>query len=120
VGKAVNPLSVEDQMQGAAVQSAGMALWEEVMYDKEGLVRTPNLLDYHMPTAANMPMVETILVEPPGGEILCGAKGVVEPPIIPPVAPIANAVASSIGVRFFELPITPERIWRALRLKGSD
>jgi CO/xanthine dehydrogenase Mo-binding subunit len=120
VGKAINPLSVEGQLQGAAVQSAGMALWEEVMYDEEGQVRNPNFLDYHMPTAADLPWVETILVEPPGGEILYGAKGVGEPPIIPPIAAVANAVASAIGVRLFELPITPERVWRALKLKGAN
>ena len=120
VGKAINPLSVEGRLQGASVQSAGMALWEEVMYDQEGLVRNPNFLDYHMPTSADLPPVETILVEPPGGEILYGAKGVGEPPIIPPVAAVANAVASAIGVRLFELPITPERVWRALKSKAGD
>ncbi len=120
VGKAINPLSVEGQLQGATVQSAGMALWEEVMFDEEGLVRNPNLLDYHMPTSADMPLVETILIETPGGENLYGAKGVGEPPIIPPVAAVANAVASAIGVRIFELPITSERVWRALKLKGAN
>lgn len=120
VGKAINPLSVEGQLQGAAVQSVGMALWEEVMYDQEGLVRNPTLLDYHMPTSADLPWIETVLVEPPGGEVLYGVKGVGEPPIIPPVAAVANAVASAIGVRLLELPVTPERVWRALKLKGKN
>jgi CO/xanthine dehydrogenase Mo-binding subunit len=119
VGKAINPLSVEGQMQGAAGQSAGMALWEEVLYDEEGRVLNPNLLDYHMPTSADLPWIETILVESTGGDVLYGAKGVGEPPIIPPVAAVANAVASAIGVRLFQLPITPERVWRALKSKGA-
>ncbi len=114
VGKAINPLSVEGQIQGAAAQSVGIALWEEVMYDEEGQVRNPSLVDYHMPTAADMPMVETILVEAPGGDGPYGAKGVGEPPMVPPVAAVANAVAAAIGTRICDLPITPQRVWRAL------
>jgi CO/xanthine dehydrogenase Mo-binding subunit len=114
VGKAINPLSVEGQIQGAGVQSVGMALWEEIMYDKDGEVRNPTLLDYRMPTAADVPMIETILVEAPGGDGPYGAKGVGEPPIIPPVAAVANAVTAALGTRICGLPITPERVWRAL------
>jgi len=115
VGKAINPLAIEGQIQGAAAQSVGMALWEEVMYDAEGQVRNPTLLDYCMATAEDMPMVETILVEAAGGEGPYGAKGVGEPPMIPPAVAVANAVADAVGARFYDLPITPERIWRALR-----
>ncbi len=119
-GKAINPLSVEGQIQGGAVQSVGLALWEEVMYDEEGQVRNPGLLDYHIPTAADMPMIETILLEVPGGDGPYGAKCVGEPPIISPVAAVANAVAVAIGTRIYELPITPERVWRALNDKGKS
>jgi len=115
VGKAINPLSVEGQIQGGAVQSAGMALWEEIQYDPAGQVLNPNWMDYRMPTTADVPMIETILVEVPCGDGPYGAKGVGEPPIIPPLAAIANAVAAAIGSRICELPISPERVWRALK-----
>jgi CO/xanthine dehydrogenase Mo-binding subunit len=118
VGKAVNPLSVEGQIQGGAAQSVGMALWEEVVYDEEGQVCNPSLSDYHMPTAADMPMIETIIVEAPGGDGPYGAKGVGEPPMIPPVTAVANAIAAAVGTRIYDLPITPERVWRALNGKS--
>ena len=113
-GKAINPLAVEGQIQGGAVQSVGSALWEEVLYDEENRVRNPGLLDYRMPTAGDVPMIETIVLEVPGGNGPYGAKCVGEPPIIPPVAAVANAVAAAIGTRIYDLPITPERVWRAL------
>jgi CO/xanthine dehydrogenase Mo-binding subunit len=114
VGQAINPLSVEGQIQGGAAQSVGIALWEEVMYDDHGRVRNPNFLDYRLPTAADMPRIETIIVEAPGGDGPYGAKLVGEPNIIPPVAAVANAVAAAIGARVCDLPLTPERVWRAL------
>ncbi len=117
VGKAINPLSVEGQIQGGSTQSVGIALWEEVMYDAQGQVRNPSLLDYHMATAADMPMIETIILETPGGDGPYGAKIVGEPSIIPPVAAVANAVANAIGTRVYDLPITPERVWRAMQNK---
>jgi CO/xanthine dehydrogenase Mo-binding subunit len=115
VGKAINPLSVEGQIQGAAAQSAGMALWEELMIDEEGQVLNPRLLDYRMPTAADLPMIETIVVETEGGDGPHGAKGVGEPPMVPPAAAVANAVAAALGTRIYDLPITPERVWRTLK-----
>ncbi|MBN1218955.1 MAG: xanthine dehydrogenase family protein molybdopterin-binding subunit [Anaerolineae bacterium] len=115
VGQAINPLAVEGQIQGGSTQSVGLALWEEVMYDAQGRVRNPSLLDYHMATAADMPMIETIIVDTPGGDGPYGAKIVGEPSIIPPVAAVANAVAQTIGARVYDLPITPERVWRAMQ-----
>ena len=117
VGKAINPLAVEGQIQGAAVQSAGMALWEELLYDEQGRVRNPSLSDYRMPTAADVPQIETIIVEVPGSDGPHSAKGVGEPPMVPPIAAVANAVAAALGTRLYELPITPERVWRALKGK---
>ena len=114
VGKAINPLAVEGQMQGGAVQSVGMALWEEIMWDEAGQVRNPSLLDYRKATFADIPAIETIIVEAPGSDGPYGAKLVGEPPIIPPAPAIANAVANALGVRVCDLPITPERVWRAL------
>ena len=114
VGKAINPLAVEGQMQGGAVQSVGMALWEEIMWDEAGHVRNPSLLDYRQATFADIPPIETIILEAPGSDGPYGAKLVGEPPIIPPAPAIANAIADALGVRVCDLPITPERVWRAM------
>lgn len=114
VGKAINPLLIEGQMHGGATQSAGMALWEEIAYDENAQPLNPSLLDYRMPTAADMPQHETVIVEAPGGDGPYGAKLVGEPPIVPGLAAIGNAIAAATGGRVCDLPITPERVWRAL------
>jgi CO/xanthine dehydrogenase Mo-binding subunit len=114
VGKAINPLLIEGQMHGGATQSAGIALWEEIAYDADAQPRNPSLLDYRMPTAADMPQHETVIVEAPGGDGPYGAKLVGEPPIVPALAAIGNAIADATGGRVCDLPITPERVWRAL------
>jgi CO/xanthine dehydrogenase Mo-binding subunit len=119
VGKAINPLAVEGQMQGAAAQSVGMALWEELLYDEQGQVRNASLSDYRLPTAADVPQIETVIVEVPGSDGPHGAKGVGEPPMVPPAAAVANAVAAALGARLYELPITSERVWRALKDKAA-
>ncbi len=113
VGKAINPRLVEGQMQGAVAQATGAALWEGIEYDAEGHIANPDFLDYRMPTSADVPSIETVFLEEPGGDGPYGAKGVGEPPVIAPAAAIANAVADAIGRRITELPITPERVWLA-------
>ena len=120
VGKAINPLLIEGQMEGGATQSAGMALWEELAYDEKGVPSNASLLDYRMPTAADMPMHETVIVEAPGGDGPYGAKMVGEPPIVPAIAAIANAIADATGGRICDLPITPERVWRTLSGAGGS
>jgi CO/xanthine dehydrogenase Mo-binding subunit len=120
VGKPINPLSVEGQLQGGSTQAVGMGLWEQVMYDEQGQVRNPSWLDYQMPTAVDVPMIETILVEAPGGDGPYGAKGVGEPPIVPGAAAVANAAAAAIGARIYELPITPEKVWRAMKERQKE
>jgi len=110
VGKAINPLGVEGQMQGGAVQSLGMALSEGLIYDELGRLTNPSLLDYRKLTAADLPNIETIIVEKPSPSGPFGARGVGEPPIIPAPAAIANAIHDATGVRITECPINPERI----------
>ncbi len=117
VGKAINPLGVEGQMQGGAVQSLGMALTEALTYDDQGRLTNPSLLDYKTLTAADLPNIETIIVEKPSPAGPFGARGVGEPPIVPAPAAIANAVHDATGVRLTELPLTPERI--ALAMAGN-
>jgi CO/xanthine dehydrogenase Mo-binding subunit len=114
VGRAINPLGVEGQMQGGAVQSLGMALTEALTFDDAGRLTNPSLLDYRKLTAADLPDLETIIVEKPSPSGPFGARGVGEPPIIPAPAAIANALQDATGVRITELPLTPERIALAL------
>ncbi len=114
VGKAINPLQIEGQMQGGAVQSLGMALTEALMYDDKAKLTNPSLLDYRKLTAADLPNIETIIVEKPAPHGPFGARGVGEPPIVPAPAAIANAIADATGVRLTELPLSPERIALAI------
>ena len=116
-GRAINPSLVKGQIQGGSVQSVGFALWEEIMYGEQGQILNPSLLDYHMATAADLPMIEAIIVEVPNGDGPYGAKIVGEPSIIPPVAAIANAIRAALGVRICDSPITPERIWGAVQVE---
>src|SRR6266566_2731014 len=114
VGKAINPLGVEGQMQGGAVQSIGMALTEALTFDDQGRLTNPSLLDYKKLTAADLPNIETIIVEKPAPAGPFGARGVGEPPIVPAPAALANAIHDATGVRLTELPLTPERIALAM------
>src|SRR5213592_1401826 len=118
VGKAINPLGVEGQMQGGAVQSIGMALTEALTFDDQGRLTNPSLLDYKKLTAADLPNIETIIVEKPAPAGPFGARGVGEPPIVPAPAALANAVHDATVVRLTELPLTPERIALAMA-RGS-
>ncbi|MGH7357075.1 MAG: xanthine dehydrogenase family protein molybdopterin-binding subunit [Candidatus Rokuibacteriota bacterium] len=117
VGKAINPLGVEGQMQGGAVQSLGMALTEGLIFDERGRLTNPSLLDYRKLTAADLPSIETIIVEKPSPSGPFGARGVGEPPIVPAPAAIANAIHDATGVRITECPISPERIALAIAAK---
>jgi len=114
VGKAINPLAIEGQMQGGAVQSLGMALTEALMYDDQGRLTNPSLLDYRKLTSADLPNIETIIVEKPSPHGPFGARGVGEPPIVPAPAAIANAIEDATGVRLTELPLSSERIALAI------
>ncbi len=119
VGKAINPLGIEGQMQGGAVQSLGFALSEGLLYDTEGRLTNPSLLDYRKLTAADLPNIETIMVEVPAPEGPFGARGVGEPPIVPAPAAIANAIEDATGLRLLELPLTPEKIALGLAAKNG-
>jgi CO/xanthine dehydrogenase Mo-binding subunit len=114
VGRAINPLAVEGQMQGGAVQSLGIALTEALAYDDSGRLTNPSLLDYRTLTAADLPSIDTVIVEVPSPAGPFGARGVGEPPIVPAPAAIANAIEDATGVRITECPLTPERIALAL------
>ncbi|RLC58537.1 MAG: xanthine dehydrogenase family protein molybdopterin-binding subunit [Chloroflexi bacterium] len=113
-GFAINPLSVEGQMQGGASQGIGIALWEEMQHDEHGRLLNPNLLDYRLPTSRDLPPIETIIVEVPSEEGPFGARIVGEPSIVAGAAAIGNAIDNAVGARVDEAPITPERLLRAM------
>jgi len=116
-GIAINPPVAGGQVQGGAVQGIGMALSEALRYDESGQPVSAGFLDYKMPSALDVPDIETVLVEKPAVDGPFGAKGIGEPPVVPPPATIANAIHNAIGVRITSLPITPEKIRAALRAK---
>ena len=119
VGKAIHPSYVEGQIQGGAVQGIGWALMEGYFYKEDGSMANPTFLDYRMPTALDLPMVETILVEVPNPASPHGIRGVGEVPLVPPMAAIANAINDAIGERLCDLPMSPDRVMAAI-LRGDS
>jgi len=114
VGRAINPALVEAQIHGGGAQGVGWGMYEEIVHDASGTPVTASLMDYTIPKARQIPELEAILVEVPSTIGPYGAKPVGEPPIIPGGAVIANAVHAACGARIAELPLTPERVQRAL------
>ncbi|MSQ40910.1 MAG: xanthine dehydrogenase family protein molybdopterin-binding subunit [Dehalococcoidia bacterium] len=119
VGKAIHPSYVEGQIQGGAVQGIGWALNEEYFYANDGQMMNNSFLDYRMPTALDLPMIDTVLVESDNPSHPYGLRGVGELPLIPPLAAIANAIERAIGVRITQLPMNPARILEALEAKEN-
>jgi len=119
VGRAINPLRVEGQIQGGAYQGLGYALGEEVVVH-DGQTASTLLASYLVPTSADLPDVQAIIVESGEGKGPFGARGIGEPTIGNPAATIANAVAAATGVRVTRLPITPERLLAAIDAEGDD
>jgi carbon-monoxide dehydrogenase large subunit len=118
VGKAINPSTCEAQIEGGALHGISIALHEQILL-KDGRVQNPNFHDYKLSTPADSPNIVAILVETPHREGPYGAKGIGEPVLSPTAAAIANGIAVATGVRIHELPLTPERVWRALQEAGS-
>jgi CO/xanthine dehydrogenase Mo-binding subunit len=113
VGKALNPMSVEGQIEGASAMGLGYAISEKVIWENGKFVND-NFKDYRLPGAADVPPVESLLIEPIDPDGPFGAKGMAEAALVPMAPAIANAVYDAIGVRITELPITPEKILRSL------
>jgi len=114
VGRAIHPAYVEGQIQGGVVQGIGWALNEEYIYDKQGRLSNAGFLDYRVPVASDLPMIEPVLVEVPNPQHPFGVKGVGEVNICPPMAAIANAINDAIGRRMTELPISPPKLLEAI------
>src|SRR5260221_4733781 len=118
VGFAINPAAVEGQIHGGVTQGIGWALFEGMIYDENGQLLTSTLMDYALPQSQDMPVITPLLVEGPSELGPFGAKGVGEPPVVPVAAAIANAISDAVGVRMTQLPMTPERVFAALRMDG--
>jgi CO/xanthine dehydrogenase Mo-binding subunit len=114
VGRAIHPSYVEGQIQGGVVQGIGWALNEEYIYGDDGRLQNPGFLDYRIPVASDLPMIEPVLVEVPNPNHPYGAKGVAEVNICPPMAAIANAIERATGKRLTELPMSPPKVLAAI------
>jgi CO/xanthine dehydrogenase Mo-binding subunit len=119
VGRAIHPSYVEGQMQGGAAQGIGWALNEAYIFDRDGKMENSGFLDYRMPVASDLPMIDTLMIEVPNPRHPFGAKGVGEAPIVPPLAAVANAVTRATGVRMSALPMSPPAIRAALDSKAG-
>jgi len=118
VGKVVNKLLCEGQVVGGVVQGIGTSLYEGFVYTPDGRLLTNSFTDYKIPTSKDIPdVVEPLFVETPQLDGPFGARGVAEHPMISVHAAIGNAIYNAIGVDIMELPITSERIWRAIKEK---
>ena len=118
-GTAVHPTYVEGQIQGGAVQGIGWALNEEYVTNDQGVMLNSSWLDYRMPIAKDLPMIDTQMVEVPNPEHPTGVRGVGEVSIIPPVPAIANAINQAIGIRMSETPMSPGTVLEAIWQKGE-
>ena len=107
---------MEGQIEGGTLMGQGYALSEELRYE-DGILQTPSFSEYLIPTSMDVPEITSIILESRSGLGPFGAKGIGEPALTPVAPAIANAVADAIGVRIFDLPITPEKIVMALREK---
>ncbi|MGH7768316.1 MAG: xanthine dehydrogenase family protein molybdopterin-binding subunit [Candidatus Binatia bacterium] len=117
VGKAINPLGCEGQDEGGVVFGLGHTLFEEMLYE-DGQLLNPNLVDYRVPNFNDLPEeFSSALIENGNGPGPFGAKGMGEGGLLPVASAIANALARAVGIRFYELPITPEKVWRRLKEK---
>ena len=114
VGRAIHPSYVEGQIQGGAAQGIGWALNEEYIYNDHGQLENPGFLDYRIPVASDLPMIEAVVLEIPNDRHPYGVRGVGEVPIVPPMAAVANAIENATGVRLESLPMSPPRLLSAL------
>jgi CO/xanthine dehydrogenase Mo-binding subunit len=115
VGRAINPQSVEGQIQGAVAQGIGYALTEEVVL-ADGINLATSLASYVIPDALTTPEIQALVIQSGEGLGPFNARGIGEPPIGPPAPALASAIQDATGVRLTELPMTPERVLQALRI----
>ncbi|MFT6579709.1 MAG: xanthine dehydrogenase family protein molybdopterin-binding subunit [Alphaproteobacteria bacterium] len=114
VGRAIHPSYVEGQIHGGVAQGVGWALNEEYIYDDNGIMENAGFLDYRMPVASDLPMIEAVFLEIPNDAHPQGVRGVGEVPIAPPMAAVANAIENAVGLRLLNLPMSPPKVLAGL------
>jgi xanthine dehydrogenase molybdenum-binding subunit len=119
VGKAINPMLLEGQIYGGGLMGIGYAMGEKMIFDK-GVLKNGSFLDYKMPTAKDVPPVEAVIIETDDKDGPFGAKGIGEPGLVPTAPAIANAIYDAVGIRIKDLPITPEKVLKALKEKEKS
>ena len=119
IGKAINPQSVEGQIEGSLAMGIGYTFLENMQFDKKGRPANGNFANYRLPRTMGLPPMNSILIETNDPEGPFGAKGMGEASLLPTSAAIANAIYDAIGVRIKELPITPEKIIQGLKEQQS-
>ncbi|MFM2366489.1 MAG: hypothetical protein RIR95_1097 [Pseudomonadota bacterium] len=117
-GRAIHPAYVEGQYHGGAVQGIGWALNEEYVYGADGRLQNTVFLDYRIPVASDLPMIDTVIVEVPNPGHPYGVRGVGETGITPPLPAVANAIAAATGVRFRSLPMSPPKVLAGIKEKA--
>ena len=119
-GTAIHPSYVEGQIQGGVAQGVGWALNEEYIYNSDGVMENPSFLDYRVPVASDLPMIDAIIVEVPNPAHPYGVRGVGETGIVPPIPAVANAIYNATGCRMRDLPMSPIRVLEAVTAKNSS
>ena len=119
-GKAVHPAYVEGQMQGGAVQGIGWALNEEYLFNELGVLENAGFLDYRIPVASDLPMIDTVIVEVPNPLHPYGVRGVGEVPICPPMPAVATAVNRAAGTELYHLPLSPPKLLAAIEAAEAN
>jgi carbon-monoxide dehydrogenase large subunit len=122
-GPQINPMIVEGQVHGGVVQGAGQALWEGAVYDDNGQLLTGSLMDYAVPRAHMVPDIEVSNTVTPSKHNPLGVKGIGETGTIASTVAIYNAVMDALkplGVTKIDMPLTPEKVWRAIQEAGHD
>jgi carbon-monoxide dehydrogenase large subunit len=122
VGRVINPMIVDGQVHGGIAQGVAQALWEGAVYDDQGQLTTSSLLDYAIPKAEFLPPLEVERTETPTDVNPLGIKGAGETGTIASTPAVVNAVVDALaplGIRHLDMPLTPERVWRAMREAGA-
>ena len=120
VGRAINPQTLEGQIEGGTLQGMGLGRYEEIVFTPKGEVLSNNLGTYLVPTTKDTPKIHSIIVEEPWKKGPYGAKGIGEQPLMGVAPAITNAIYNAIGVRLSEIPATPERVWKAIQDKMKE
>jgi CO/xanthine dehydrogenase Mo-binding subunit len=120
VGKAINPQTLEGQIEGGTLQGLGFGRYEQIVFTPEGRVLSNNLGTYLIPTTEDTPKIHSIIVEEPWKGGPYGAKGIGEQPLMGIAPAVTNAIANAVGIRINKIPAIPERVWEALQKKREE